>query len=354
VLTLAGLTHAFRVSYTTWMNGVLNADFYVTASERFFSKAYRLPPEFATIVSEIPGVRWVEGFRGIHVEYKGKRPFLATLPLERTFRRLEMPIVEGTRRDLVTKVPRGEGIAVSDNFARLFKVKLGDPVMLDTPSGPLTIPVASIVLDYSSDQGTIWMDRSVYLANWKDEGLDTIDILLTPDADRAAISQEIRRRLATKTDRLFVMTATQMKANIHRLLDQFFALSYIQLVIALFVAVLGITNTLVISVAERRRELGILKALGTERRQVATLIVLEALGISIVGSVVGYALGSYLIGYAADAISAANTGWTLPYTFPWGLAAGLAPLLVVVTVLAALYPAKLALSVSPAEALEFE
>jgi putative ABC transport system permease protein len=150
------------------------------------------------------------------------------------------------------------------------------------------------------------------------------------------------------------MTASEMKENIHKLLDQFFALSYIQLVIALFVAVLGITNTLVISVAERRRELGILKALGTERRQVASLIVLEALGISIVGSVIGYALGTYLIRYASDSIGAANTGWTLPYAFPWGIALALFPLLIVVTIVAALYPAKLALSVSPAEALEFE
>jgi len=84
------------------------------------------------------------------------------------------------------------------------------------------------------------------------------------------------------------------------------------------------------------------------------LIVLEALSIAIVGSIVGYALGSYLIGYAADSISATNTGWTLPYAFPWGIAAGLAPLLIVVTVLAAVYPARVALSVSPAEALEFE
>jgi putative ABC transport system permease protein len=354
VLTLAGLTHAFRVSYTTWMNGVMNADFYVTASQRFFAKAYRLPPEFATVLSGIPGVRWVEEFRGIHLKYGGKRPFLATLPLERTFRRLEMPIVEGTRERLNDDVPRGRGVAVSDNFARLFGKRLGDPVTLDTPGGPLTLPIAAIVMDYSSDQGTIWMDRSVYLRYWKDVGVDTIDILLAPQADRAAVADAIRTRLAGKTDRLFVMTASEMKQNIHELLDQFFALSYIQLVIALFVAVLGIANTLVISVAERRRELGILKALGTERRQVAALIVFEALGISIVGSVVGYALGTYLIHYASDAISAANTGWTLPYTFPWGIASGLAPLLVVVTVLAALYPAKLALSVSPAEALEFE
>jgi putative ABC transport system permease protein len=354
VLTLAGLTHAFRVSYTSWMNGVINADFYVTASERFFSKAYRLPPEFAEIVSGIPGVRWVEEFRGIHLKYGGKQPFLATLPLARTYRRLEMTRLAGTKSDLVDGVAKGLGVAVSDNFARLFSKKTGDMVTLDTPTGPLTIPVLAIVMDYSSDQGTIWMDRSVYVSRWKDEGIDTLDILTDPSADRERIAREIRTRLSGKTDRLFVMTASQMKGNIHKLLDQFFALSYIQLVIALLVAVLGITNTLVISVAERRRELGILKALGSERKQVFTLIVLEALSISIVGSLVGYALGSYLIGYAADTISATNTGWTLPYAYPWGLALGLAPLLVAVTVVAALYPARLALKVSPAEALEFE
>jgi len=354
VLTLAGLTHAFRVSYTTWMNGVINADFYVTASDRFFSKAYRLPPEFASTIASIPGVRWVEEFRGIHLDYKGKRPFLATLPLARTYRRLSMPIIEGRREDLESKVPAGQGIAVSDNFARLFKKRIGDPVTIDTPTGPLTMPIVAIVMDYSSDQGTVWMDRSVYVERFKDDGIDTIDILAEPSADRAAIATAIHERLASKTDRLFVMTASEMRGNIHKLLDQFFALSYIQLVIALLVAVLGITNTLVISVAERRRELGILKALGTLRRQVFALIVLEALSIAIVGSIVGYALGSYLIGYAADSISATNTGWTLPYAFPWGIAAGLAPLLIVVTVLAAVYPARVALSVSPAEALEFE
>jgi putative ABC transport system permease protein len=354
VLTLAGMAHAFRVSYTTWMKGVINADFYVTASDRFFSKAYRLPPEVAKVIAEIPGVRWVEEFRGIHVKYQGQRPFLATLPLARTYKRLEMPLIAGSKQDLVGRVPLGEGIAVSDNFARLFGKSIGDPVTLDTPTGPLTIPVLAIVMDYSSDQGTIWMDRSVYVSRWKDEGIDTIDILTEPGADRARIAQDIRARLSGTTDRLFIMTASEMRQNIQKLLDQFFALSYIQLVISLLVAVLGITNTLVISVAERRRELGILKALGTVRRQVFALIVLEALGISIVGSIVGYALGSYLIHYAADSISASGTGWTLPYAFPWGLASGLAPLLAVVTVLAALYPASLALRVSPAEALEFE
>lgn len=354
VLTLGGLIHSFRRSYTIWMDGVMTADFYVTASDRFFAKSYHLPPEFAGILAGIPGVRWVEPFRGLHVEYRGKSPILATLPLEKTFRRLEMPLVAGRREDLVGAVPRGEGVAVSDNFARNFSLGVGDPLTLDTPTGPLTMPILAVVRDYSSDQGTIWMDRGVYVARWKDEGVDTIDILLEPGASRDAVAREVRTRLADRTDRLFVMTTDEMKASIRNLLDRFFALSTVQLVIALLVAVLGITNTLVISVAERRRELGILKALGSERRQVVALIVLEATAIAVVGGALGFALGSYLIAYAADTISAANTGWTLPYAFPIGLASLLAPLVLVVTILAAIYPARLALAVSPAEALEFE
>ena len=68
----------------------------------------------------------------------------------------------------------------------------------------------------------------------------------------------------------------------------------------------------------------------------------------------GYLLGSYLVGFSVESLSEMFSGWTLPYAFPWGIAAGLWPLLALVTVVAALYPARLALAVSPAEALEFE
>ena len=134
--------------------------------------------------------------------------------------------------------------------------------------------------------------------------------------------------------RLFIMTNKEFKKVISRILDQFFSLSYIQLAIALLVAVLGVANTLVISVSERRRELGILKALGTQRRQVIRLIIVEALGIVVCGGVLGYLLGSYLIGFSVESLSEMFSGWTLPYAFPWGIAAGLWPLLALVTVVA--------------------
>src|SRR5262249_12895282 len=200
----------------------------------------------------------------------------------------------------------------------------------------------------------IWMDRSVYTARWKDDGIDTLDVLLEKGTDRAAAAAAIRRKLSGLTNRLFIMTNADFKAIIARLLDQFFSLSYIQLAIDILVAVLGVANTLVLSVSERRRELGILKALGTERRQVIRLVIVEALGVAATGGLLGVLLGSYLIAFSVESVSAMFSGWTLPYAFPWGVLAGLAPLLAAVTVGAAIYPARLALGVSAAAAPGFE
>ena len=69
-------------------------------------------------------------------------------------------------------------------------------------------------------------------------------------------------------------------------MDAFFLLNYMQLVVAVFVAIMGIANTLIISVAERKREFGIIRAIGGYRAQIRKMVLLEALAISVVGVMV--------------------------------------------------------------------
>ncbi|MCP4201245.1 MAG: FtsX-like permease family protein [bacterium] len=354
VINLGGMVSSYRNSYESWLDQVLNADFYIQASERFVSQSYRIPPEFADQVAAVPGVRWVEPYRAVRLDYQGKRPMMLSLPLELTHQRLESPIVKGDRREYLEKSERGEGIAVSDNFERLYGVGVGDTLTLPSPTGTVSLPVLAVVRDYSSDQGTIWLNRRLYVERWRDETIDILDVMLEPGVDKAAAASAIRQRLAGSTNRLFILTSANLRAVINRILDQFFGILYMQLAIALLVALLGVANTLVISVAERRRELGILKALGTERRQVVRLVVAEALGITAVGGLLGYVLGSYLIRFSGTALTANISGWTLTYAFPFGIAGSLIVLLTLVAVAAALYPARMALKVSPAEALVYE
>jgi putative ABC transport system permease protein len=354
VINLSGMVVSYRNSYETWLDQVLNADFYIQASERLISQSYRFPPEFADEVAQVPEVRWVEPYRAVRLDYEGGRPMLLTLPLELTYQRLDPPLPKDGLPDYKERLIRGEGVAVSDNFRRLYGIGVGDTLTLSSPSGPVSVPVVAVTIDYSSDQGSIWMDRGLFVERWRDETIDILDVMLEPGADREQAAADIRKQLAGSTNRLFILTAGDLKEVIYGILDQFFGLLYIQLAIALLVAVLGVANTLVISVAERRRELGILKALGTERRQVVRLIVAEALGIAAVGGSLGYLVGSYLIHFSGSALSTNISGWVLTYAFPWGIAVSLAFLLALVSVTAALYPARLALRVSPAEALVYE
>jgi len=224
---------------------------------------------------------------------------------------MDPQFVEGDREDYLARSARGECGRRVGQLLEALGVGVGDTLTLDSPTGPVSLPVLATIRDYTSDHGTIWMDRSVYVSRWKDEGIDMLDILLEKGADQAQVAAAIRASLADRTNRLFIMTSGEFKKIITRILDQFFSLAYIQLVIALVVAVLGVANTLVISVSERRRELGILKALGTARRQIVTLIVAEAWA-SRRAEVARYALGSYLVKFSVESVSAMFSGWTLP------------------------------------------
>ena len=59
-------------------------------------------------------------------------------------------------------------------------MKVGDNVHLDTPTGPLDLPIVGMVEDYRSDKGTIFMDRALYKRYWKDDAVDFVDITLKP------------------------------------------------------------------------------------------------------------------------------------------------------------------------------
>lgn len=131
--------------------------------------------------------------------------------------------------------------------------------------------------------------------------------------------------------------------------------------IALFVAGIGITNTLVTSVVERTREIGILRSVGATRGQVLALFLLEGTFIGFVGSGLGVCLARVL------AVPADHWVWTLiekqaegekllemaVFEFPWWLIASAVGFSIAVTTIAAFYPARRAARVHPIEALRY-
>src|SRR6266700_1829443 len=101
-----------------------------------------------------------------------------------------------------------------------------------------------------------------------------------------------------------------------KLLDQWFALTYNQIAVAILVALLGIVNTLTVSITDRRRELGVMQAVGGLRSQIRRTVWLEALAIGAVGLVLGMCLGAVNLYYTLGMVHRDIGGFNLDYIFP--------------------------------------
>ena len=166
-------------------------------------------------------------------------------------------------------------------------------------------------------------------------------------------TQEAIRKIGFRTFSL--LDATRQLRRVFAVLDIFLAIFGS---VALIVASLGIVNTLVMSVLERRREIGILKALGASDADVKRLFFAEAGAMGIAGGLLGVALG-WLIGRGINfATGIYLARQDLPresiLLLPWWLGAGAIVFSIVVSLLSGLYPAARAAKLDPVQALRYE
>jgi putative ABC transport system permease protein len=157
-----------------------------------------------------------------------------------------------------------------------------------------------------------------------------------------------------KDQKAFVYTQEEFKKWVERLVDRFFTLTYLQMLIAVVVAALGLMNTMLISVGERKREIGVLRAIGTLRRQVIKMILLEAVSITLIGLATGVLAGIlnayFLIRIAVKVVA----GFNLPFRFPVIMILIALPLVILVGLISAWLPARRAANLKVVDALNYE
>jgi len=169
--------------------------------------------------------------------------------------------------------------------------------------------------------------------------------------------QTVRQRILDEvgsTNPLIVRTTAMLKAEVLRIFDRTFAITRSLQIIAIVIAVLGIVNTQIALVFERRREIAILRYLGTAVKQIRQIVVLEAGLLGLVGVLLGLAAGVALAVVLIYVINRQSFGWTIQAHFP-ALYVGLTSLLVLAsTMVAGIYPASVAARIDASEALRAE
>ena len=335
------------------LNNELTSDLYVAPSNLIRPRTYHFSEELGRQVANTPGIKSVGNIRFTSIPHEHDRIALVALDMSGWFSRVNEVLSEGDETKARRMVPTGEGVLVSHNFASRWQLGVDDQLQLQTPTGPLVRPIVGVIEDYTSENGTVLMDRALYKQHWDDEAVNVFDVNLQPGADSQAVQLALRR-LLMGNQQAFVYTNSEYKQWIIGLVDHMFKLNYAQMVVAILVAVIGIVNTLIISVAERKREIGVIRAIGGTRTQTRRMILLEAVAIAVVGMVAGVLKGLLDTYFAVRTGAAVLGGYSIPYYFPWTMLLAAFPVAVGIALLSAWWPARQAVSMNVIEALNYE
>jgi putative ABC transport system permease protein len=355
VISMSIMVHSFRQTVIVWIGQTLRADIFIRiAGGRDIDYQYTLPSELVAPLKNIPGVAEIDQFRAIDISYNDKPVVLATGDFSVLAQYGNLVIKTGPKAQELDQWMVGHNRAiVSEAFSLKHNVSTGERLNLITPGGRLNLEIAAVYHDYSRERGYIILDRTTFLKYYQDSGINSFIIYLT---DKSRLDEVRQKVLATvgMEYQLIVRSNRELKKDVLEVFDKTFAITYALEIIAIGVAVLGLFNTLISLILERKREVGILRFLGAFREQIKRVVLIEAGILGLIGSVMGLIAGIVVSIILIFVINKQSFGWTIQMHFPYWFLFLTTSMFWIVSTSAGLYPARLASKLNPKEAVRVE
>lgn len=262
---------------------VADVDVWVSADPPESYPTDPLPQGLSDRVAAVPGVARVsEGAFGFAV-VRGTRVLLDGFS-DGTHDALFRALDERLRADVLA----GRGVVLTQNLGAALHVRAGERLQLQTPHGLRQAAVLALVPFFSTVIGTVGIDLD-HLRAWFDRpAATTLQITAAPGMDPRRLLSEVRRAVPAPNH---VYDGRAALAGLEAPLHQSMFIANAVWVIVVAVAAVALLNTLTLSVTERRREIGVLRAMGSSRRFTLWTVLAEATGIGLVGGLLGLLFG---------------------------------------------------------------
>jgi putative ABC transport system permease protein len=344
------MVFSFRKTVETWINQTLLADLFITpaANESFGDSAFFPRPAF-DFLAHHPAVETADTFRAVEVAMGDTN---VTLAVTSGVRR-EFQFLHGNRSSLLRRFHDEAAVFVSESFARRNRVRENDVIQLTTPDGPQSFPIAAVFYDYVREQGIVYMSEKNFARFWHDDRIHSVAVYLRKDHRAEEVTEAFRAQF-NSSGQFAIFSNQSLRRRIFEIFDQTFAVTYVLLAISIFVAVTGIFLSLTILIAERRRELAILRAVGASAGQIRRLLLAETAMLGLLAAAVGLAGGVCLAVVLTGVINRVFFGWTIHLAFPWGNLAWTPIWILAAAILAGVIPAWRASRMELAENLRSE
>ncbi len=351
VVALGGMTTSLSGMMGTTLRTSLGSDYlFIPPSVSVWNSDIGAGADFAKRLQAIPGVAEITTLRfagslsdGHPVSMMGIDPG--------TFPQVSGLDFKQGNPSAYAALASGRNMIVNGSFLAVIPAKVGDTLTLSTPRGPQDYKIVAIATDLLNAKV---VTAFISQANLAEDFSRTDDVFLQldlqPGVKLANVDAQIKA-VAADYPQFTVIAGKSYIDQMMNLLRAIFSGMYFMLAFLALPSLIAMLNTLTISVLERRREIGMIRAVGGTRKQVHHMVVVEALLLAAFGTALGILSGMYL-GYVI--VRALGTLFPMQYAFPLsGLLAGIA-IGLIFGALAAIIPSRQAARLPVVEALRYE
>jgi len=361
-VALVIMVHSFRNTVETWVNQSISGDVFLQ-TEMANTNQYRDPlPK--SLIEQLKSMRdriELLPYRRIFLNKGDVRYLFEAIDFGTFSKHGKLLFLEGDSQEIMPRLVRGEGVIVSEVMANQLGLRIGENFQAKIGNTNLDLPILGIYRDYRTQGGVIhyslkhyqqlsgdrtWTGTRVFLLN---NNLSPLP-LSSEEAHKDQIIAQLYR-IARQNRGVVVTIGSDLRREILRIFDETFAITTVLLLIALFVAALGITTTLTVLVLERTHELNTLLAVGASFKQIRAMIVWEAILMVTAGEGLGAACGFILSNLLVYVINRQSFGWTFLYSVDWYSLLASLPLILTTALLAAIPASRMAFQQSPATLL---
>jgi putative ABC transport system permease protein len=346
------------VTFVTVFAAGLNSSIAKTIDESFKSDVILqntdgfspIPRDAVAEARDVDGVSSVSSITYGSGEYEGEQIRLAGVDPQTINSVLALTFVDGGSPGLLNRLPE-RGAILDEAWAKSNGLDEGDTVRVRTPLEKTAVYTVLGKVEGALDLYGKMLVRDSTLAPLF--GADQPSIALVQvehGASSAQVQDELEATLAQRYPTVEVQNQDQLKETQEQQVNTLLALVYALLSLAVIVSLFGIVNTLALSIHERTRELGMLRAVGMSRRQVRTMVRYEAVITALIGAILGTVLGVLMAALVSRPL--ADEGFTLSY--PVGTLIILLVLAALAGVVAAIGPARRASRLDVLRALAYE
>jgi putative ABC transport system permease protein len=349
LVAIAVMIGSFRETVIYWVGQTLQADLFIASAQRpNLDIQPTISRELEQAVASDPDVAALGRFRALTAPFRDRLIVVGGGDFGTVLNRGTLVIKtprEG--RDAIRRAMQGDAALVSESFSLRFGVSVGDTIALPGPRGIGRFAVAAVYYDYSTDRGVVMLDRGAFERHYGPLRPSSLTVYLRPGASPDVVRDRLLADLG-RTHRVFIHTNASLRAEVLRIFDATFAVTYGLEAIAILVAMLGVTTTLVTLALERRQELAMLRVVGADAGQVRRMVMIEAALLGVIGEVLGLAGGFALALILVNVINVQSFGWTIQLHVPALFLTQALLALLAATTVAGLYPARVAAGFQPA------